>query len=170
MANLKIVLVNPLIPQNTGNIARLCAANDIELHLAGKLGFSLDDKHLKRAGLDYWEYVKLFTHGSFDDLLAPQKKNSAGESGSISDPRFFVFTKKAEKGLFDISFKDGDMLVFGPEGKGFSKDFLYKYADNTVKIPMQSLNVRSLNLSSAVAIAAYEAMRQIRENGGTEVK
>jgi tRNA (cytidine/uridine-2'-O-)-methyltransferase len=159
LVKLKIVLVNPLIPQNTGNISRLCAANDLELHLAGKLGFSLDDKHLKRAGLDYWEYVKLFTHDSFEDLLAEH-----------TDPRFFVFTKKAERDLFDVSFKDGDMLVFGPEDQGFPQDFLYKYGDNTVKIPMQSSNVRSLNLSSAVAIAAYEAMRQIKKNGDTEVK
>jgi tRNA (cytidine/uridine-2'-O-)-methyltransferase len=165
LVKLKIVLVNPLIPQNTGNIARLCAANDLELHLAGKLGFSLDDKHMKRAGLDYWVYVKLSTHDSFDDFLDAQKKKTDGPA----DPRFFIFTKKAERDLFELSFKDGDILVFGPEDKGFSPDFLCKYSDNTVKIPMQSPNVRSLNLSSSVAIASYEAMRQIKNCARMEV-
>ena len=159
MVKLKVVLVNPLIPQNTGNIARLCAANDFELHLVGKLGFSLDDKHLKRAGLDYWEHVKLFLHDSFEFFMdkecLPQKDR----------PGFFIFTKRAKIELFDASFKNCDSLVFGPEDKGFSDDFLHKYGDQAVRIPMQSANVRSLNLSSAVAISSYEALRQIK-NGG----
>jgi len=149
---LKVVLVNPLIPPNTGNIARLCAANDLELHLVGELGFSLDDKHLKRAGLDYWEHVKLFRHESFDSFVKEQPKG----------PRFFFFTKKAEKSLFEEQFREGDVLVFGPEDKGFSDDFLAEKADSSLKIPMQTDNVRSLNLSSAVAVAVYEALRQIK--------
>lgn len=156
MVKLKIVLVNPLIPQNTGNIARLCAANDFELHLVGKLGFSLDDKHLKRAGLDYWPYVRMFTHDSFEEFLS-------FEGLSESSGGFFVFTKKATKDLFKVKFNDGDRLVFGPEDSGFADTFLAKYSTNTVRIPMQSTNVRSLNLSSSVAISSYEALRQIKK-------
>ncbi|MEI6092253.1 MAG: tRNA (cytidine(34)-2'-O)-methyltransferase [bacterium] len=158
MVRLKIVLVNPLIPQNTGNIARLCAANDFELHLVGKLGFSLDDKHLKRAGLDYWPHVKLFFHESFEKFLLYE-----GIDEQVNG--VFVFTKKASKELFEFVFNDGDRLVFGPEDSGFSDVFLEKYANNTVKIPMQTDNVRSLNLSSAVAISSYEALRQIKKSG-----
>ena len=159
MVRLKIVLVNPLIPQNTGNIARLCAANDFELHLVGKLGFSLDDKHLKRAGLDYWEYVRSFRHDSFEDFLSKEKiENGSG-------PGFFVFTKRAQRQVFDVKFSDGDSLVFGPEDKGFSDDFLHRYGDHATSIPMQSSHVRSLNLSSAVAISSYEALRQIKKGG-----
>ncbi len=159
MVKLKIVLVNPLIPQNTGNIARLCAANDFELHLVGKLGFSLEDKQLKRAGLDYWEHVRLSLHDSFEDFL---DKENLSEKPHID---FFVFTKRAKKELFDVKFMNGNSLVFGPEDKGFSDDFLHKYGEQAVRIPMQSSNVRSLNLSSSVAISSYEAVRQIK-NGG----
>lgn len=148
---LKIALVDPQIPPNTGNIARLCAANDFELHLVGKLGFSLDDKSLKRAGLDYWEHVKLFIHKSFDPFI--------NEQSDIS--RVFFFSKTGSKSFFEVSFRDGDVLVFGPEDKGLSEAVTSKYPDQLIKIPMQTNNVRSLNLSSAVAIAAYEAMRQI---------
>lgn len=148
---LKIALVEPLIPPNTGNISRLCAANDLELHLVGKLGFSLDDKSLKRAGLDYWEHVKLFIHKSFDSFVNEQKNVS----------RLFFFSKLGKKNIFEVDFKNGDVLVFGPEDKGFSETIISKYSEQLIRIPMQTQNVRSLNLSSAVAIAAYEAMRQI---------
>jgi len=150
-ALLKVVLVEPRIPPNTGNIARLCAANDFELHLVGKLGFSLDDKDLKRAGLDYWEHVKLFRHDSFETFVKLQKDVS----------RIFLFSKSGPKSFFDIDFKDGDILVFGPEDKGLPKEILLRYPSQLVGIPMQTNNVRSLNLSSAVAVATYEAMRQI---------
>lgn len=148
---LKIVLVDPRIPPNTGNIARLCAANDLELHLAGKIGFNMDDKTLKRAGLDYWEHVKLTVHKSFDSFIAEQKDVS----------RIFFFSKSGKKSFFEVDFKDNDVLVFGPEDKGLSNEITSKYPDQLVKIPMQTNNVRSLNLSSAVAIATYEAIRQI---------
>ena len=150
-AFLKIALVEPRIPPNTGNIARLCAANDLELHLVGKLGFTLDDKQLKRAGLDYWEHVKLFTHDSFDSFIKQQSDTS----------RIFLFSKTGQKSFFDINFKNGDVLIFGPEDKGLPQEILSKYPSQLVGIPMQTQNVRSLNLSSAVAVATYEAIRQI---------
>jgi tRNA (cytidine/uridine-2'-O-)-methyltransferase len=151
-AFIKIALVNPQIPPNTGNIARLCAANDLELHLIGKIGFNMDDKSLKRAGLDYWEYVKLFIHESFDSFIREQKDVS----------RMFFFSKSGKKSFFEIDFKSGDVLVFGPEDKGLPEEITLKYSSQLIGIPMQTDNVRSLNLSSAVAIAAYEAMRQIK--------
>lgn len=150
-ALIKIVLVEPRIPPNTGNIARLCAANDLELHLVGKLGFSLDNKELKRAGLDYWEHVKLFIHDSFDSFVKEQKDRS----------RIFLFSKSGQKSFYDIDFDNGDVLVFGPEDKGLPKEISLQLPSQLVGIPMQTSNVRSLNLSSAVAVATYEAMRQI---------
>lgn len=153
---LQVVLINPLIPPNTGNIARLCAANDIELHLVGDIGFSLDDKHLKRAGLDYWDHVKLYRHDTFDSFIQDHLLRR-GEA-----PRCFFFTKKADKSFFDQQFKEGDVLVFGPEDKGFSDDFLADRRHDSLRIPMSTGNVRSLNLSSAVAVAVYEALRQIK--------
>jgi tRNA (cytidine/uridine-2'-O-)-methyltransferase len=148
---IKIALINPQIPPTTGNIARLCAANDFELHLVGKLGFNLDDKSLKRAGLDYWEHVKLFIHKSFDSFIEEQSDLS----------RLFFFSKSGSISLFKVNFRDGDVLVFGPEDKGLPEAITSKYPGQQIKIPMQTDNVRSLNLSSAAAIAAYEAIRQI---------
>ncbi len=148
--SLKVVLVNPLIPPNTGNIARLCAANDIELHIVGKMGFSVDDKHLKRAGLDYWEHVKIFFHNDIDDFFRVHKG------------RAFFFTKKAEKSIFEQDLIDGDALIFGPEDIGLNDVMLSDKRGVALKIPMLTDNVRSLNLSSAVAIAVYEALRQIK--------
>ncbi len=148
---LKIALVDPRIPPNTGNIARLCAANDLELHLIGKIGFKLDDKSLKRAGLDYWEHVRLFIHKDLDSFVRQQQDIS----------RIFFFSKTSNKSLFDVNFREGDVLVFGPEDKGFCDVVRSIYHEQLIKIPMQTVNVRSLNLSSSVAIAAYEAMRQI---------
>ena len=148
---LKIALIDPRIPPNTGNIARLCAANDFELHLVGKIGFSLDDKNLKRAGLDYWEHVKLFIHKSFDSFIKEQKDIS----------KVFFFSKSGSISFFEVNFRNNDVLVFGPENKGLSEEVTSRYPDQLINIPMQTNNVRSLNLSSAVAIAAYEAMRQI---------
>jgi tRNA (cytidine/uridine-2'-O-)-methyltransferase len=148
--SLKVVLVNPLIPPNTGNIARLCAANDIELHIVGKMGFSVDDKHLKRAGLDYWEHVKIFFHDDIDAFFRVHKG------------RAFFFTKKAEKSIFEQDLIDGDALIFGPEDIGLNDVMLSDKRGVALKIPMLTDNVRSLNLSSAVAIAVYEALRQIK--------
>ncbi|HBS57976.1 MAG: tRNA (uridine(34)/cytosine(34)/5-carboxymethylaminomethyluridine(34)-2'-O)-methyltransferase TrmL [Bacillota bacterium] len=143
-----IVLVEPEIPQNTGNIARLCAATGCKLHLVRPLGFSVDDKYLKRAGLDYWHLVDIFYHDSFADLQA----QFPGKS-------FYLNTTKAGKRHTEICYGAGDFLVFGKETKGLSPDILRQYPENQVRIPMIA-EARSLNLSNAVAVVVYEALRQ----------
>jgi tRNA (cytidine/uridine-2'-O-)-methyltransferase len=145
---LNIVLVNPQIPPNTGNIARLCAANDFNLHLVGEIGFSLSDKQLRRAGLDYWKHVRLFTHNSIDGYIR-------------ENPDFFLFTKSAQKTLYEAEFRNKDSLVFGSETTGLPPSLLSGFRDRCVRLPMQTDNVRSLNLASSVTAAAYEAIRQI---------
>ena len=143
-----IVLVEPEIPANTGNISRTCAATGTHLHLVRPLGFSTDDKLLKRAGLDYWHAVKLEYHDSFDELVA-----------KYPDARFFFATTKASKVYSEVTFKDGDFLVFGKETKGLSMDILNRYPDSWIRMPMGE-EVRSLNLSNSVAIILYEGLRQ----------
>lgn len=142
-----VVLVEPQIPPNTGNIARLCAAMQLSLHLIGPLGFSIDDKQLKRAGLDYWPYVKVTRHDSLQDL---------------GKGRFFYFTTKSERPYTQLQFADGDFLVFGSETKGLPEDLLQANKDFTATIPMTG-KVRSLNLSTTVAMAVGEALRQIKK-------
>ncbi len=146
---LHIVLVEPQIPPNTGNIARLCAALDITLHLVHPLGFSTDDRYLKRAGLDYWPHVTLEHHESFETFL---KSHPQG--------RFFFFTTKSSQSYLTASFKDGDFLIFGSETKGLGPKILEAYPAQAYTIPMNG-KVRSLNLSSSVALVAGEALRQI---------
>ncbi|KMO85298.1 tRNA methyltransferase [Megasphaera cerevisiae DSM 20462] len=145
-----IVMVEPEIPGNTGNIARLCAANHIVLHLVKPLGFSLDDKHLKRAGLDYWPLVDVQVHENFDEVLEKYK-----------DHRFFYLTTKSEQCYADIQFQEEDLLVFGRETKGLPESLLKQYPESCFRIPMVD-RARSLNLSNAVAIVSYEALRQLR--------
>ncbi|MBX7148276.1 tRNA (cytidine(34)-2'-O)-methyltransferase [bacterium] len=149
---LNIVLVNPQIPPNTGNIARLCAGLSLKLHLVKPLGFSTDDRYLKRAGLDYWEHVNLTYHESFEAL---QQQYPTG--------RYYYLTTKSKRPYTSVSFKENDFLVFGPETAGLSKDLLEKNADYTLTIPMTG-PIRSFNLSSSVAMVAGEALRQIRES------
>ena len=144
-----IVLVEPEIPQNTGNIARTCAATDTALHLVRPLGFEITDKHLKRAGLDYWQYLKIFYYDSFDEVYEKFSK----------EHNFWFFSTKAPKSHFEVNFKDGDFLVFGKETKGLPEDLLKKHLDSCVRIPMWG-EMRSLNLSNSVAIGLYEAIRQ----------
>ena len=144
-----IVLVEPEIPQNTGNIARTCAATGCRLHLAGKLGFELSDKYLKRAGLDYWQFVDVKTWKSFDELV------EAYPGGN-----YYFFTTKAKKCYTDAKYCEGDFLVFGKETKGLPEDFLQAHYDSCVRIPMRS-DARSLNLSNAVAVTVFEALRQL---------
>jgi tRNA (cytidine/uridine-2'-O-)-methyltransferase len=144
-----IVLIEPEIPPNTGNIGRLCAATGTYLHLVGKLGFSLDDKHMKRAGLDYWPEVKLQQWNSLAEL---QEKFPAG--------RFWYMSKKAEKNSSQVRFAAGDFLVFGKETKGLPEDLLNEAGEMALRIPIFSTAVRSLNLANSAAIILYEALRQ----------
>lgn len=144
-----IVMVEPEIPGNTGNIARLCAANHITLHLVKPLGFSLDDKHLKRAGLDYWPLVDVKIHENFDEVL----EMYAGHC-------FFYLTTKATQCYADIQFTNDDLLVFGKETKGLPESLLKKNPERCFRVPMVD-GARSLNLSNTVAIVSYEALRQL---------
>ncbi len=148
MATLNIVLVEPEIPANTGNIARTCAATGARLHLVKPFGFSLDDKHLKRAGLDYWHLLDISYYDSIDDFF---EKNKGG--------KFFYFTTKALSRHTDAEYSDGCYLVFGKETRGLPESLLVKNRERCVRIPMIE-EARSLNLSNSVAIAAYEVLRQ----------
>ena len=143
-----IVLVEPEIPQNTGNIARTCAATDCRLHLVKPLGFEVSDKYLKRAGLDYWQFVDIKYWENFEELRA-----------AFPQGRFFYFTTKALNCYTDVEYTDGDFLVFGKETKGLPEELLRANPHSCVRIPMMG-ELRSLNLSNSVAIAVYEGLRQ----------
>jgi tRNA (cytidine/uridine-2'-O-)-methyltransferase len=145
---LNIVLVEPEIPQNTGNIVRTCAATGCKLHLVRPLGFDVSDKYLKRAGLDYWHFVDISYWDSFEDL---QNANRGAT--------FYYFTTKGRKRHTDAAFKENDFLVFGKETKGLPEELLIKHPESCLRIPMID-ETRSLNLSNSVAIAVYEALRQ----------
>ena len=147
MSELNIVLVEPQIPQNTGNIARTCAATGARLHLVGPLGFTIDDKKLKRAGLDYWHLLDITYYDGIEDFFA---KNHGP---------FFYFTTKGRKIYSDVAYPSGCYLVFGREDAGLDEELLYHNPDSCVRIPMIS-SARSLNLSNTVALSAYEALRQ----------
>lgn len=147
---LHVALWEPEIPPNTGNIARLCAATGNRLHLIGRLGFRIDDKTLKRAGLDYWPHVDWVTHATFDDFLA-----------AVEPARIWAVDNPASTSYTQVAFADGDVLLFGRESTGLPEWVLDRFADRKISIPMKNLAVRSLNLSSAVAVALYEALRQI---------
>lgn len=146
-----MVLIEPEIPQNTGNIGRTCVAAKCRLHLVGKLGFEINDKNLKRAGLDYWTHLEWFQHAEFEDWWK-----------LVSDPsRVFYFSTKAEHLYSDMQYQSGDWLVFGKETKGLDPELLRKYWSQTVKMP-QPGPVRSLNLATTVAVAVYEGLRQLK--------
>ena len=151
MGSFNIVLVEPEIPPNTGNIGRLCLATGSTLHLVEPFGFRLDDKQLKRAGLDYWSEVQLQTWPNFVQLRKAQP-----------DGRFFFLTTKSKRAYFEVEFKPGDFLVFGRETKGLPERLLLENEPSTLTIPM--LGTRSLNLATAVAIVLFEAVRQQRLN------
>ena len=144
-----IVLVEPEIPQNTGNIVRTCAATGSDLHLVRPLGFDTSDKMLKRAGLDYWNFVKIAYYDSIDEVI---EKFYNGNN-------FYFLSTKGKKIYSETKFKDGDFLVFGKETRGLNELLLEKYYDSTLRIPMIG-ETRSLNLSNSVAICLYEAIRQ----------
>ena len=149
-----IVLLEPEIPQNTGNIARTCAATNSALHLIKPLGFSLDEKSLRRAGLDYWDKVTVKIYENLSDFYEQNKENiSAGAT-------LYFASTKAAKTYVDVSYKDGDYIFFGKETKGIDESILRENYDRTVRIPMWG-ELRSLNLSNSVAIILYEALRQV---------
>ncbi len=147
--NFHIVLYRPDIPPNTGNIARLCVATNSHLHIIKPMGFSLDDKHLKRAGLDYWEHLNLTVYDSLNDFFK-----------SFSDRRIFFSTTKAASTVFDRNYKMGDTFMFGSETKGLPEELLIENYDNCINIPTTD-NVRSINLASSVSVVLYEAIRQV---------
>ena len=148
MNDINIVLVEPEIPQNTGNIARTCAATGASLHLVKPLGFEIDDRKLKRAGLDYWNKLDITYYESLDDFFA---KNP--------DADFYCFTTKARHVYSDISYPKRVFLMFGKETKGLPEELLFANPDRCVRIPMRD-TLRSLNLSNSAAIAVYEVFRQ----------
>ncbi|MBW1635811.1 MAG: tRNA (cytidine(34)-2'-O)-methyltransferase [Deltaproteobacteria bacterium] len=144
-----IVLVEPEIPPNTGTIARLCGATNSCLHLVHPLGFSTDDKHLKRAGLDYWQYVSIRYWDDFDSFLQAQ-----------DETRLFFFSTKVTKVYTEAEFKVGDYLIFGRETKGLPPEILNLYHDRCFTLPMTNPHIRSLNLAMSAGIVLYEALRQ----------
>jgi tRNA (cytidine/uridine-2'-O-)-methyltransferase len=141
-------MVEPEIPQNTGNVARTCAATGARLHIVKPMGFTIDDKKLKRAGLDYWHYLDITYYESLDEFLEINK-----------DANLFYFTTKAQKAHSDISYPENAFLLFGKETKGLPEELLIKNPERCVRIPMRD-TIRSLNLSNSVAIAVYEVLRQ----------
>lgn len=143
-----VVLVEPEIPQNTGNIVRLCVCTGCRLYLVGKLGFSISDKYLKRAGLDYWTEADIVRVNSLEEL---QAQNPSGT--------FFYCTTKTKRKYTDCSFNSGDFFVFGPESRGLSESLLNSNPEKCITIPMKE-GQRSLNLSNSVSIVVYEAIRQ----------
>ena len=146
-----IVLVEPEIPPNTGNIARTAAATDSVLHLVKPLGFSIDDKSLKRAGLDYWPYVKLEVHESLDEFME-----------EYGDRRMWLATTKGGKKYTDVEYCDEDMILFGRETAGLPREFIAAHQKQAVRIPMsKDTRLRSFNLSNSVIVVLFEALRQL---------
>ena len=147
MYNLNIVLVEPQIPQNTGNISRTCAVTGAKLHLVKPLGFDISDKSLKRAGLDYWDKLDVSVYEDLDDFFQKNKGD------------FYYFTTKGQNIYSDIKYPNNAYLIFGREDKGLSEELLFENQQKCVRIPMRT-DLRSLNLSNSVAIATYETLRQ----------
>lgn len=146
----RIVLVEPEIPQNTGNIGRTCVGANCELHIVGPTGFEITDTNLKRAGLDYWQHLTWFKYDSYDQWFSKVEKKD----------RVFYFTTKVKQTYYDINYQEGDWLVFGKETKGLPPEVIQNNLEQSVTIP-QPGPVRSLNLATSVAIAVYEVHRQI---------
>ena len=158
---LNIVLVEPEIPQNTGNIVRTCAATGAKLHLVRPYGFQISDKYLKRAGLDYWDKMEIEEHISFKEFLNKYKPE---------ENNMFFASTKATHCYSDVDYSKFDevFVLYGKETKGLPEDLLQKYIDKTIRIPMRN-TLRSLNLSNSVAIITYEILRQINFNGLQEI-
>lgn len=151
--NFKIVLYSPEIPGNTGSIGRTCVALNLELILIHPLGFDIDEKAVRRAGLDYWKHVSVKEYQNFEEFLE-------NENPKLDSLHFF--TKNASKNLFETKFKEDCYLIFGCETKGLPKEIQDKYLERLVSLPILSENIRSLNLASVATTAAYEALRQIK--------
>jgi tRNA (cytidine/uridine-2'-O-)-methyltransferase len=147
---MRIVLVEPLIPPNTGNIGRLCAGHNVPLHLVEPLGFSLEDRHMKRAGLDYWKHIKLQLHPTLDHVLE-----------QFPDSRAWFFSTHATQSFWDVQYGSDDLLVFGQETKGLPTSVRERFPEQLVTLPHND-NIRSLNLANTAAVALYEALRQNR--------
>lgn len=148
--NFRVVLIEPEIPNNTGNIGRTCVGSFCELHVVEPLGFEINDKQLRRAGLDYWPHLEFFQHKSWEDWWQ-----------QVEDPsRVFFFSTKVEKTFYQHDFQEGDWLVFGKETKGLDPEIIEKFSNQCLTIPMQG-PVRSLNLATAVAIVTFEGIRQL---------
>ncbi len=145
----RIVLFQPEIPANTGNIGRLCVGSGAELHIIKPMRFFLDDKHLKRAGLDYWEKLQLYFHDSLDALIEQYPTN-----------HIYFCTTKTKRLYTERMYQQGDLFVFGPESRGIPEDILQKYREWNITIPM-TCDIRSINLANSVSIILYEAWRQI---------
>ncbi len=152
---LHIVLVEPEIPPNTGSIARLCGATDTVLDLIHPLGFSVDDKHLKRAGLDYWHYVTINYWDSLEHFLVQQ-----------DEQQLYFMTTKTSRSFTEAAFSPGSVLIFGKETKGLPEETLAHYSDRCYTIPMSNPKIRSLNLAMSAGIVLYEAIRQINASHG----
>lgn len=148
--SMNIVLIEPEIPQNTGNIARTCALTGTVLHLVKPLGFSIEDKYLKRAGLDYWNLLNVHYYDNFQDFL---KKNPGGN--------YYFSTTKTKRLYTEVEYKSGDYIIFGKETKGIKDEILKSWEENLITIPMRTDILRSLNLSNAVNIVLFEAYRQL---------
>lgn len=146
---LNICFYEPEIPFNTGAIARTCGLTNTRLHLIKPLGFEIDDKHVKRAGLDYWHLVDISIYDSYDDLLK-----------RFPNSRFYLATTKGSKLYTDVKYKDEDVIVFGPETRGLPEDLIFSNYDDAIKIPMLKNYGRSLNLSNSANIILFEALRQ----------
>ena len=153
--SINVVLVEPEIPANTGNIARTCGSIGAKLHLVRPLGFSIDDKHVKRAGLDYWHFVNITLHDSLDEFLKYKNEN-------FPEAGMYFLTTKGSVRHTDVEFRDGDFLLFGKETRGLPESLIYGDYGRAIRIPMlDDPNFRSLNLSNSVAVVVYEAMRQL---------
>ena len=149
-SKLHVALLEPEIPPNTGNIARLCGATFTSLHLVGKLGFRTDDKYVRRAGLDYWEHVEIHHHRTLEALQT-----------GLPNSRFLYFSTKAERSYVDCRYQSQDCLVFGRETRGLPEELLLANWENCLRIPMPNPNIRSLNLATSAGIVLYEALRQL---------
>ena len=155
--SLKLVLVRPQIPPNTGNVARLCAVTGTPLHLVAPLGFALTEKKLRRAGLDYWNKVHAATHASFEELV---------REGGLNGDNVHLFTSRGTRGLWETRFRPGDWLILGEEQEGLPAEALERFPERWVRVPMiREPTARSLNLSTCAGVVLYEALRQCRKAG-----